>query len=97
MGYFDSSKNRALWEIRLSELRKEREIRQAGGREQNFAEQEQKQIKSATRIPISYQELLKQEAEASENKKRERGGAERVREQKKVEERRKETQAYEKS
>lgn len=97
MGYFDSSKNRALWEIRLGELRKEREARQAGGKESVSAEPVQKQAKSATRIPISYQELLKQEAMASEQKKRERGGAERVREKQKAEEHKKEAHAYEKS
>ena len=31
MAYFDSSKNRALWEIRLGELKKERAAREAGG------------------------------------------------------------------
>ena len=97
MGYFDSSKNRALWEIRLSELRKEREARQAGKTEPIAADVAQKQVKSATRVPISYQELLKQEAMASESKRRERGGAERVREKQKIEEHKKEAHAYEKS
>ena len=31
MAYFDSSKNRALWEIRLGQLRKERQLRDQGG------------------------------------------------------------------
>ena len=29
MAYFDSSKNRALWEIRLGQLRRERAAREA--------------------------------------------------------------------
>ncbi len=74
MAYFDSSKNRALWEIRLGELRKERAAREAGGFGQAFERQPQKKEPGITRVPISYQELLRQEAMSSEkNKKRERG------------------------
>lgn len=74
MAYFDSSKNRALWEIRLGELRKERAAKEAGGSAQAFEREPQKKEAGITRVPVSYQQLLKQEAMASEkNKKRERG------------------------
>ena len=69
MAYFDSSKNRALWEIRLGELRKEREARQAGGTGTAFEEQAQKEMSGATRVRITYEELLREEAMASEKNK----------------------------
>ena len=46
MAYFDSSKNRALWEIRLGSVRAEAP----------------KEMTGKVRMPISYQELLKREA-----------------------------------
>lgn len=91
MAYFDSSKNRALWEIRLSELRKEREIRQAGGTSTAFEEQAQREMSGTTRVRITYEELLKEEAMASEkNKGRERGARQMGKEKAKVQEREKE-------
>ena len=41
MAYFDSSKNRALWEIRLGELRKARAMRESGLTEESFQEETQ--------------------------------------------------------
>ena len=61
MAYFDSSKNRALWEIRLGELKKERAAREAGGG-RGVREETPKELTGKVRIPISYQELLKRDA-----------------------------------
>ena len=91
MAYFDSSKNRALWEIRLGELRKEREERQAGGTGTAFEEQAQKEMSGATRVRITYEELLKEEAMASEkNKGKERGTRQIGKEKGNIQEREKE-------
>ncbi len=78
MAYFDSSKNRALWEIRLGQLRRERAAREAGG-QGTLKEQDSVQKAGAVRIPISYEELLKREA-AESGKRREMGNRERSRE-----------------
>lgn len=64
MAYFDSSKNRAMWEIELAALRWEKAARrQAGaadtGRQETMVKQSQAVIR------MTYQELLKEEAEAS--------------------------------
>lgn len=80
MGYFDSTKNRALWEIRLTELRKERAAREAGGGAGVGMTQDQPQAKPAnpSRVRVTYQQLLREEAQASEKaKKREGRGLER--------------------
>ena len=75
MAYFDSSKNRALWEIRLGQLRRERAAREAGG-QGTLKEQDSVQKTRAVRIPISYEELLKREA-AESGKRREMGAGKR--------------------
>lgn len=62
MAYFDSSKNRALWEIRLAQLRKERDAREAGESQGPVRRPEEPSMAGPVRIPISYQELLRQEA-----------------------------------
>lgn len=64
MAYFDSTKNRAKWEIELAALRREREIRrQSGGA---GVEQTQRSAEYAPQIVrMTYQDLLKEEAEAS--------------------------------
>ena len=72
MAYFDSSKNRALWEIRLGQLRKERQLRDQGGTGDAFMEAADQQMASQTRVRVTYQELLKEEAMAAERSKRER-------------------------
>ena len=66
MAYFDSTKNRALWEIRLAELKKERAAREAGGGAGAGLTQNQPQVKTAnpTRVRVSYQQLLQEEAKA---------------------------------
>ena len=70
MAYFDSSKNRALWEIRLGQLRKERQLRDQGGTGDAFMEAADQVTASKTRVRVTYQELLKEEAMASEKSKR---------------------------
>lgn len=99
MGYFDSTKNKALWEIRLKELRKERAAREAGGGGNLHRETAQKQASSVTRVRVSYQELLKEEAKASERNKKKASeySRERSRDRERGQERQREARAYEKS
>lgn len=99
MGYFDSTKNKALWEIRLKELRKERAAREAGGGGNLHRETAQKQASSVTRVRVSYQELLKEEAKASERNKKKGSeySRERSRDRERGQERQREARAYEKS
>jgi len=69
MAYFDSSKNRALWEIRLKELRAERAAREAGeGRSTAFREHQA--TATPSRVRTSYKELLAEEASAAKTRKR---------------------------
>lgn len=91
MAYFDSSKNKALWEIRLGQLRKERAAREAGGGSTAFKEETEKVMTGAVRVPISYQELLQKEAMES-GKKRERGTGEKTKEMTQVQEKQTERQ-----
>lgn len=94
MGYFDSSKNRALWEIRLGELRKERAAREAGNAGRMPQSQAERQPVNPSRVRVTYQQLLKAEASASGKEKRRESmalGRERT------PERQKEAGAYEKS
>ena len=102
MAYFDSTKNRALWEIRLAELKKERAAREAGSGTGAGLTQTQPQVKTAnpTRVRVSYQQLLQEEAKAlAKAKKHEGRGIERRKapEQKKETEHQKEAGVYEKS
>lgn len=90
MAYFDSSKNKALWEIRLGQLRKERAAREAGGGSQAFKEGTPN-LADSVRVPISYQELLKREAMES-GRKRERTEGEKMREMTQVQEKQRERQ-----
>lgn len=64
MAYFDSQKNRALWEIELQTLRKLRAERAAGvtGKEEMPVLSGQKSAREPLRM--TYQELLKEEAAA---------------------------------
>ena len=90
MAYFDSSKNKTLWEIRLGQLRKERAAREAGGGSTAFREQAPT-LADSVRVPISYQELLKREAMES-GRKRERGMGDKTREMTQVQEKQRERQ-----
>lgn len=73
MAYFDSSKNRALWEIRLGQLRRERELRLQGDSGDAFKEEADREVSQGARVRMTYQELLREEAMASEKNRRERG------------------------
>ncbi len=96
MAYFDSSKNRALWEIRLGELRRERAAREAGGGEGLQRDQPVKQVQNPSRVRVTYQQLLKEEAMASEKTSR-RGpkAMARAKEGPKLDERAKEARSHE--
>ena len=66
MAYFDSKKNRALWEIELQNLRKLREDHMSG--KAVAAPQTQEAVKPAPgyeRVRMTYQDLLKEEAAAT--------------------------------
>lgn len=65
MRYFDSPKNKAFWEKEMVGLRKKRAEREAGGfPEQSSREQLHDRENSPVRIRVTYEELLKMEAEA---------------------------------
>ena len=83
MAYFDSPKNRALWEKELAGLRKEKERRAKGGSleedikgENNIdmpvteRSQQRNMENSSYREKTSYQELLKEEMEMINSKKK---------------------------
>ncbi len=95
MGYFDSTKNRALWEIELQNLRKLRAERAAG----KHVEVEQNVSRTLTGkepIRMTYRELLKEEAAASQKSpKKERQAAMEVSKEKQKETTKKEARAYE--
>lgn len=95
MGYFDSTKNRALWEIELQNLRKLRAERAAG----KHVEVEQTVSRTLTGkepIRMTYRELLKEEAAASQKSpKKERQAAMEVSKEKQKETTKKEARAYE--
>ncbi len=64
MAYFDSSKNRAKWEIELAALRRERMRRaQGAGNVQEAKSAAAGQMPMVIRM--TYQELLREEAQAS--------------------------------
>ena len=66
MAYFDSPKNRALWEIELKKLREEKELRsQNKGADLTRLKEERLQKQAeAVRKKTSYKELVKEEEAA---------------------------------
>ena len=74
MGYFDSSKNRALWEIELQNLRKLRAEREAG-QHVTVERTSDKTMTGREPVRMTYQELLKEEAAAQKSPKKERQAA----------------------
>lgn len=94
MAYFDSSKNRALWEIRLTALRKERAAREEGKEGSDLGQMMQDQpVAEASRVHMTYTDLLKEEADAVKKpSKREHAGMEKT-----LESREKEARTYEKT
>lgn len=76
MAYFDSPKNKALWNRELNDLRKKKELR-AQGLDTSFNEEvikEQKQKDYETNLlnrePVTYKELLQEETEAVKQAKK---------------------------
>lgn len=74
MAYFDSSKNRALWEIELQGLRKAKADRQAGKTSGEVQKKEAVKEKTGREpVRMNYAALLKEEAAAMKRSpKRER-------------------------
>lgn len=62
MAYFDSSKNRALWEIELQGLRKARADRQAGKTSGEVTQETPKVMTGFEPVKMTYAELLMEEA-----------------------------------
>jgi len=92
MAYFDSTKNRALWEIELAALRKERAARAAGKTGAVMeADTRQKQMSGREPVRMTYQDLLREEANASRKTARSKEPSRAA-----VKERQKEMPAYEK-
>ncbi len=70
MAYFDSSKNRALWDIRLGELRKARAAREAGLTTGiQAADHVETKTVNPMRVRMTYKELLMEETKATEKKR----------------------------
>ena len=94
MGYFDSTKNRALWEIELQNLRKLRAERAAG----KHVTIEPAVAKVTGKMPVrmTYQELLKEEAASVQRApKKERQAAMEAAKERQKETPKKEARAYE--
>ena len=95
MGYFDSSKNRALWDIELQNLRKLRAER-AAGKHVVMEQTASRQMTGKEPVRMTYQELLKEEAAASQKSpKKERQTALEASKEKQKETIKKEARAYE--
>ena len=96
MGYFDSTKNRALWEIELQNLRKLRAER-ASGKHMTAEPAVARVLTGKEPVRMTYQELLREEAAASQKSpKRERQAAMEISKEKQKENIKKEARAYEK-
>ena len=96
MGYFDSTKNRALWEIELQNLRKLRAER-ASGKHMTTEPAAVRVLTGKEPVRMTYQELLKEEAAAAQKSpKRERQAAMELSKEKQKENIKKEARAYEK-
>ena len=96
MGYFDSQKNKALWEIELQNLRKLRAER-AAGKHTTVQPVADRQLTGRAPVRMTYQELLKEEAAAVQKApKRERQMAMEAAKERQKETPQKEARAYEK-
>lgn len=95
MGYFDSTKNRALWEIELQNLRKLRAERAEG--KHVTAEPTVTKVTGKEPVRMTYQELLKEEAAAVQKApKKERQAVMEAAKERQKETPKKEARAYEK-
>ena len=96
MGYFDSSKNRALWEIELQNLRRLRAER-ASGKTMTAEPASVRTLTGKEPVRMTYQELLKEEAMAiQKSPKKERQIAMEASKEKQKETIKEEARAYEK-
>lgn len=95
MGYFDSSKNRALWDIELQNLKKLRAER-AAGKHVTAEPTASRQMSGKVPVRMTYQELLKEEAAATQKSpKKERQAVMEASKEKQKESVKKEARAYE--
>lgn len=66
MAYFDSPKNRALWEVELTRLREEKELRSTGKSsrgtkaEESMSADQKMAADKPTRVRTSYKELVEE-------------------------------------
>lgn len=96
MGYFDSTKNRALWEIELQNLKKLREER-ASGKDVRTEKKSAVQKSDRQVVRMTYKELLREEAEANrKTPSKERQAAMEASKERQKEVPKKEARAYEK-
>lgn len=96
MGYFDSSKNRALWDIELQNLKKLREER-ASGKEVRTENKAAAKTVERQVVRMTYKELLREEAEATRKAPgKERQAAMEASKERQKEVPKKEARAYEK-
>lgn len=65
MAYFDSPKNRAIWEAELEDLRKMKADFTAGKLPDTSLREAEKNRDEIHRKPVSYEQLVKEEAQAS--------------------------------
>ena len=73
MAYFDSPKNRVMWEVELGKLRKEKEDFAAGRRKDTKEKARNSRAAEAShRKPVTLEQLEKEEAMESGRKKKDR-------------------------
>lgn len=76
MAYFDSPKNRALWERELAGLKEEKRLRQSGispkGKPEMKKQEEVARVNTPYRTRTSFQELMKEETESLRKSRSER-------------------------
>ena len=95
MGYFDSKKNRALWEIELQNLRMLRAER-AAGKHVDLGQPVSRTLTGKEPVRMTYRELLKEEAAASKKSpKKEFQAAMEASKERQKETTKKEARAYE--
>jgi len=95
MGYFDSTKNRALWEIELQNLRKLRAER-AAGKHVTVEPAVTRALSGKAPVRMTYQDLLREEAASHKNPKKDRQIAMEAAKERQKETPKKEARAYEK-
>lgn len=98
MAYFDSKKNRALWEIELQALRKEKAERAAGKRPEKLVTSNKEKDVVHNIIRTSYKELLIEEArESAKTPRKDAIQNQHIKQKEDIKERQKEGRTYEMS